>query len=349
MRDQLALPADTPEGISRIALIGHAVGAAVFVTGADNRFEAANDSFRRFLPCCDIDQRPLFPAAFLKSIEAGVNDDPEIIDDPVLYLQRIERFRLSERAVFIKNWGEKRAFCIHHRCGEWTTRISIPLNLRTSVFEKKLRELSDVELFISMQMMNANLVAALEETPQPTAFLSCDARVSYWNRAMLQHLKSKAGLKISSCGQLCAPTQVVSDRLHKAVAQRATSYSDSVTLVLQNESGSLAQLTTVSSAGPGLAMIQLPAPSLDETALAMVLRSIGLSAGRAKIAAAIGLGIPIEEIASKSSRSADTVRTEVRNICQFIYQNNLSASRGIRAIVDLVSRLATIAGKSSNF
>ncbi|MDQ2102153.1 helix-turn-helix transcriptional regulator [Azospirillum isscasi] len=346
MHSAIPLPSDTPESIARIAQIGHAVGAAVFVTGIGDRIEAANQKYRVIFPCCSFDDRPEFGAAFLQSVEAGINADSCLVADPFSYLRSIERFRLSERASFIKSWGNRRAFCLHYRCGDWTTRLTISIDDQYSALEKTLRDVSDVELFISMQAANATLIGALDESPQPTAFVFSDSRLSYWNRAMLKHLQTGAGLAISDDGRLIASGQDAT-LFASAVASRATAGGRPVVLALDAHHGHAAQLSTVSTAGPGLAMVQLPAPVIEDSALITLLCGLGFPPGRARIAVSIGAGMNVESVAAKHSITVSTVRTEIKNISKFIEVKKLSASKGIRSISDLVSKLASVAGSTS--
>jgi hypothetical protein len=191
-------------------------------------------------------------------------------------------------------------------------------------------------------------VAALDDTPQPTVFLFGNSHIYYWNRAMQVLLKYTKCLSISENGELFPNDYHSNIKFRDAVSSNSSSYGLPVVLSLSDPFGGLSQLVTVSSAGNGLAMVQFPASMIERSALTFQLRSLGLPPGRARIAAALGNGMSIKEVAVQYQLATSTVQTEVRNISKFIKQKHLSASVGLRSITDVVTKLATIAGGSGN-
>lgn len=346
MAERLVLPCDTPERIARLAQMGHAIGAAVFVTGPDDRFEAANQSYRTLFPCVSFDDRPLFADAFLQSVYAGINDDPALTADPQRYLHNITMMRLSTCASFVKSWGERRALCVHLRFGSWTARLSVDLEKNLADQVKKIGKINDVELLLSMFQTSSLLVATLDHIPQPTALVSEDCELSYWNTAFMRLIQARSILAVTDGGRLSAYHQRSDTTLRSAIAKASALSRFETTLLIQPVDDSGVQFASVTSAHMGFAMVQLPPLDLDHAVISG-LRSIGLPPGRARVAAALGGGMTVSEVADKFQIAEATVRTEIKNLTAFWEGRGFGVGKGLRAIYSIVSRISSIARSQS--
>lgn len=325
------------------------VDGAIIVYAPDDRIVWANAQQRQIASCCEHSSSDTYETLFWSLLKAGKVGNKQAFQNPADWLaSAISTRRTSPNLDFINTypWGR---MLVSHLMFENGMSIQARINLSNNeignYFTAPTAGIGVLWASKIHQQMQG-FRAALDSLEIGIGLVDGDGRVIHLNNSLTDMVKQGDGITHAPDGTLMA-TDIYDDMVFRQALQTASDFSHALSapiIVPLRRPNKMAPHLLVVSPGnvAGTTLLAVSRFGEDLDAIADALRqAFNLSPAEAQIAARLGAGMTVKEIAESRSITEATAYTQIKSV-KIALRRSKFAANGFNDIASLVMKLAAV-------